>query len=249
MFDLTVADLLVAITSLTVVALLVVLGQFLYATDYISGEYARKFIHMLSAVWVASWMFFMDKPLVIAIGIFLILGAFVARNLRHLILKIPRKNLKGKRGVTIGVARRILLLLDAVYAVRRPTYGEVSYGVGITLAALLSKSPEVFALSVVNLGFADGLAAVVGTKYGKNRFKIFGCTKSTAGTYACFAFAVASGYVFWKLVDTVDINMFVASLHIVLAALVITCLELIGRRGLDNILIPVATAVMYSMVI
>ncbi|MEM6998179.1 MAG: hypothetical protein AAF413_04705 [Patescibacteria group bacterium] len=249
MLDFTTGEILVAGSSIAVVVLLTVLGQFLYATDYISGEYARKFIHMLSAAWIASWMFFMEQSSIIAIGLFLIAGAFIARNLRHTLLKIPRNKIKKKSGVPTNILRKLLRLLDAVYSVRRPTYGEVGYGIGIVLAALITSNPYVFGLSIINLGFADGLAAVVGTKYGKRYFKILGAKKSRIGTYTCFVFVVLSGLLFWFIADTIDVSTFAVSLHVVSAGLIITCLELLGRKGLDNIFIPAATALLYSIAV
>ena len=208
--------------SLGGVGLLTILGQFLYQTNYIDGEYARKFIHMLSALWIASWRFFLPWELV---------------NLMAALL-----------GIGVIIARR-LSLLDAVFKVDRPTKGEISYAVAIGLSAIFFRAPELFALCIINLGFADGLAAIVGTKYGSGKHKVLGMTKSYSGSFACFVFAVASGLGFYIFATDTNVLQLGVALHVLAAAAAITAAELVGYKGFDNISIPVITGILYMSVV
>ena len=114
---------------------------------------------------------------------------------------------------------RRLKVFNSVHAVRRATYGEISYAIAIALAAILFSNPAVYALAIINLGFADGLAAIVGTRYGKKKYKILGATKTAAGFVAAFLFAVLSGAIFWQVASfSLDVSSLAIVVHILLTA-------------------------------
>ena len=209
--------------SLAVVGLLILLGQYLWAKKYLRGEYSRKFIHMLSALWIASWRFFLPFEAVVMMAITMMAGVIVTKRLK---------------------------ILRSVYSVRRPTNGELSYGLGIALTALLFREPAVYALAIVNLGIADGLAAIIGKKFGKRRYRVLGARKTFIGTAACFLFAIFSGALFWKLA-TVDpsFSREYAIGHIMLSSLLIAAAELFGQKGLDNVMIPLITGIAFMGVV
>jgi dolichol kinase len=100
----------------------------------------------------------------------------------------------------------------------------------------------------LHVGLADGFAAVVGTTYGKNnQYKVFGQTKSLAGT--------ATFYIFSLLITTavvvLDHGAFASPLLIVLLMPPLaTALENVGIYGSDNLILPlfVATFLAYFQV-
>lgn len=209
--------------SLAVVGLLTLLGQFLWQKKILQGEYSRKFTHMTSAAWIASWRYFFDIKVVVAMAVILLLGVYITKHLKW---------------------------FKSIYAVGRITYGELSYAVAIAMSALLFERPAVFALAIINLGFADGLAAIIGKKYGGKRYRVFAGYKTVAGTAACFLFALISGAVFWYAVDTVTgTSLAYMAIYTIGAGLAITLGELAGQKGLDNLAIPLITGLAYSGVI
>ena len=211
-------DILLAVAVLAIVGLIVLSGQFLYQRRYMRGEYARKFIHMALAAWVATWRIFLSQSMVVGLAIFM--------------------------AVIVVILKRFKLF-KAMPAVRRTTYGELSYAVAIGLTAAFFQAPELYALAIINLGFADGLAAVIGTRYGKKKRKVFGATKTNAGFYAAFLFTILSGSVFWQFAVAGDqASIFIAT-HVFIVAGLVATVELLGQRGIDNILIPMVTGLAF----
>jgi len=62
---------------------------------------------------------------------------------------------------------------QSIEQVKRNTFGEYFFPLGILSVALLNPQKEIFTIALLCVGFADGLAALIGQKYGrKNRYKI-----------------------------------------------------------------------------
>lgn len=153
-------------------------------------------------------------------------------------------------GLGVYFFKRIKIF-RSIYTVKRPTYGEVSYAAGIGLTAFLFHEPAVYCLAILNLGIADGLAAVIGRKFGRcnKKSKVFGI-KSFAGSSACFLFALASGAVFWTTVELAPtVNPEIGIVYVTAAALIIAAAELFADKGIDNIIIPVVTGIIFSGVV
>ena len=220
-FGYDIIDYLLATALLGVVGLIIVLGQMLFIAHRIRGEYSRKFIHMTVALWMSTWRFLLPAPLVVGLCVVM--------------------------GVIVYIAKK-KQLLKSIFEVERTTHGEVTYALGVGIVALVFSSPHVFALAVLNLGFADGLAAIIGIKYGRRVYNIFGAQKTLAGALASFGFTFFSGSIFWSLAPVTYSPYFVMS-HLLGTAVLISGIELIGRRGWDNVAIPVATALMYYKII
>ena len=215
-------DILLALVALVVVGLIVLFGQFLFQRRYLRGEYARKFIHMALAAWVATWRIFLAQPVVVGLAVVMAVGVVVLKHFKF---------------------------FRAMHAVRRTSYGELSYAAAIALAATFFKAPELYALAIINLGFADGLAAVIGTRYGRKKYKIFGATKTTTGFYAAFLFTILSSAIFWQFAVAGDTASVYIAVHVFLVAGLVATVELLGQRGTDNILIPMVTGLAFLLAV
>ncbi|MCA9349052.1 hypothetical protein KC878_02815 [Candidatus Saccharibacteria bacterium] len=217
-------DLILSLVSLTPVVLLVLLGQFLWSHKILKGEYSRKFVHMLSATWIATWRFFLPAGYVIGMALAMGIGVYIFKKLK---------------------------LFKSLYSVKRLTYGEVSYAVAIAVTAFFFKQPEVYFLAIINLGIGDGLAAIVGRKYGKKKkpSRVFGI-KSFAGSSACFLFVLTTGALFWTLADLApNVNYDIGALYVFLAAFIIASAELFADKGIDNLIIPIVTGLIFGGIV
>ena len=121
--------------------------------------------------------------------------------------------------------------------------------VGIILTSLFFPDPTVYALAVINLGMADGFAAIIGTKYGRIKYDVFGSTKSLIGMLTSFIVVIISGLLFWMLAVDYKPDMVFIGMHIVATAAVVSGLEFVSFKGLDNLTIPLATGLLYSNLI
>ena len=131
-FNLPWFDLFLVGVVLTVVALIVFIGQGLFIAGNIDGEYSRKLIHILLSLWVACWRYLLPVNIIIIASLILAAVVFTTKKLGF---------------------------LKSIHGVRRSTHGEITYALGITLTAILFPEPGVFALAILNLGFADGFGS------------------------------------------------------------------------------------------
>ena len=86
-------------------------------------------------------------------------------------------------------------------------------------------------LGVLAMGYGDGLAALIGSKIGKHKYSIFGATKSYEGSIVMFLttliIALLLGY-----------SLFIA----IILATISMILESVTPLGLDNLTVPIMTA-------
>ena len=104
------------------------------------------------------------------------------------VFAIPRDFALGAAAlVTVGTAlNHRFRLLPAVEDVGRQSYGTIAYGASITilLALFWPQQPLPVAAGVLVMACGDGLAGLVGPQINSPRWRLFGQTKSVAGTAA-----------------------------------------------------------------
>lgn len=123
--------------------------------------------------------------------------------------------------------------------VGRASNGDLYFPLGIALAFTLARGIPVFFCGAVGvLAFADTAGALVGTRWGRHPYSVFGNRKSLEGS-AAVLFAAAG----WVALSFAALghDSWPASLQggllVGIAAMVI---EAVSWRGLDNLLLPVA---------
>jgi phytol kinase len=99
-----------------------------------------------------------------------------------------------------------------------------------------------FALTSMGLlGWGDGLAPVFGKRFGKHKYNLY-AEKSIEGSIAFFIFGFLAAIVFQFLFfNTVDIKL------IFICAVLTTFIEAISPKNLDNVFIPVACFLVYTV--
>lgn len=122
-------------------------------------------------------------------------------------------------------------LFRSIHDAERGGLGELWYPLGILLAALLFSEPPVFAYAVLVLAVSDGLAGLVGKLFGKTKVGFISEPKTYLGS-AVFAVSAA------LLSLTV-----LPPQYALPAGLYLALIELLGFRGLDNLVLPLAAGV------
>jgi len=166
------------------------------------------------------------------------------------VFAIPRDFALGAAAlVTVGTAlNHRFRLLPAVEDVGRQSYGTIAYGASITilLALFWPQQPLPVAAGVLVMACGDGLAGLVGPQINSPRWRLFGQTKSLAGTAAM---AITSWLVLALLIGVAQATG--ASAPSLVAAAVIavaaTGLEQLSGFGLDNLSVPLATASLWQL--
>ena len=206
--------------ALTVLAVFAVLVgcEWWWRRREMRGEFSRKFVHITVGSFVAFWPYFLT-PLEIKI----LSLAFIV----------------------VVMISKYLHLFSAIHSVQRPTWGEFLFALAVVLLSFLVHHPHIYTVALLEMSLADGLAAVVGTRFGKgNTYLVLGHTKSIAGTLTFFITSclILTGY------DVVTHTQMLGIWVLGLSAGA-TLLENIGVRGTDNILVPGFIAVMLLLVL
>ena len=91
-------------------------------------------------------------------------------------------------------------------------------------------------LGVLAMGYGDGLAALIGSKVGKHKYIAFGATKSYEGSFVMFITVLIIALI---LSYSLPIALFLA--------LCATILEPVTPLGLDNLTVPIITALIGAL--
>lgn len=203
--------------SFIMVILVVGLGFFLAKQEGVSSETVRKIIHIGVSNWWFILIAFFDKLSFALIGPIL----FILTN-----------------GVAVlsGFADRLGV------SDRKRNFGLIYFPISLFIAVLLgyTKTVELFAcgIGIITMGYGDGLAALVGKRYGKR--KLFG-GKTVVGTLTMFfvTFFVVLGFSYGYAIPLLWSRAWYLSA--VGIALVASLLEAYTPKGLDNLSVPIGT--------
>ena len=208
------------ICALTGMAALLFTAELMWHRKYISGEYARKFVHILGGSFVAFWPYFLSFQQIRWI-------AFAT--------------------VIFWLLTRTMHISYALHDIKRSSIGELLYPVSVLIVALLAQQNWVFTASILFLALADGMAAVVGRKFGtkKMTYKVFGGKKTLQGSGAYLIY----GYLI--LIIAMLLGGTTAILHtpfLTLGWLPIVCvfLENISPFGTDNLTVPLVVVMVLN---
>jgi dolichol kinase len=110
--------------------------------------------------------------------------------------------------------------------------GLVYYAISWTvLAFFFFDQPWIIAVGIAAMSYGDGMAALIGEKYGKHKYKILGDKKSYEGSVTMFLVLIVTLSIVLAYYHVSTINVFI----IPIVALVATIFEGITPKGLDNI--------------
>ena len=174
----------------------------------LSPELVRKLAHMSSAILAAF------LPLVVSFAEIALLGIVFA--------------------AVMAVSLRFHVF-NAIHGVKRTTYGEVFFPLGIAALAIVCPSELPFAYGVLVLGLGDGLAALVGGRFGRRLVPLIQTRKTLWGSGAFLAASFALGVL---VLAPTGVSLSYALVAAAAMAVALTPVELFLTYGLDNLLLP-----------
>lgn len=186
------------------------LSEVLRSYRKVSPEFSRKFVHILTGTFIAFW------PWIMSFGAIQLLSLGL---------------------LAVVLASMKLHLFKSIHGVKRHTYGEILFPVGIFIAATFAQSAWIYAAAILHLSLADGFAALVGVKHVKNHgYQVFGQTKTLVGTAVFYAISLA----ITLLVVAFDAVEYRDTALAILIWLPIgaTVVESLATYGSDNVLVP-----------
>lgn len=196
--------------ALFVVGLIFISSEALWKLKILRREAGRKYVHILSAVWIATWPLFLSFGAILLLSGVLLAGVVLTR--------------------TLGISK-------SIHAIDRLTNGDVLFPIGIGIASIVSSSAWMFGAALLHIGLADGLAGLLGYHYNFGRYKIFGQNKTVLGT---FIFILTSAAILTGLYNYGVSGFDVDSLPqvLILVPALSAAAENLSPKGWDNITVP-----------
>lgn len=167
----------------------------------LSKELSRKIVHIFSGTSVAFLPFAMTLTEIIYLSLLFIPIMYFSKKINF---------------------------FSSIHQVKRITYGEVYFPLGILLTAFLFPQRSIYMYGILIMAISDGLASLVGQKYGKKKYKIVNSYKSYVGSITFFVTAVLIGLLFTK-----------SFLLVILLSGVLMIIEAVISGGLDNLILPI----------
>ena len=204
------------IVSLSAISAVLLIDEILWRKKIIHGELKRKFVHISVTSFVAFWPWIMSWKAIQLIGVVMVLVLLINRQLK---------------------------VLHYLGGIRQKTYGDVFLALSITTTALLTDEKVFFAIAMLHVALADGLAAIIGTKFGKKwKYKVFGQPKSIIGS---MTFWIVSLFILGVGLLAAHSAIPFSNYIILLLVLppILTAIENLAVLGTDNLAIPVVVVI------
>ncbi len=133
-------------------------------------------------------------------------------------------------------------LLPGINSVGRKSLGTFFYSVSIGILIgwfWYLEQPFYAALGILIMAWGDGLAALVGQRFGRHKYSVLGGQKSLEGS---LTMTLVSFIISILILQTVQGNTWESWLISVCVAITATALEAISFLGIDNITVPLGSA-------
>jgi phytol kinase len=201
------------ILTVAIVGALLIANEIWWRVRTTHNEISRKFIHITVGTFVAFWPLYLSWRDIEILGV-----AFF---------------------VVVGISKS-LRLFNAIHTVQRPTYGELCFALSVIGIALITHRKWVFAAAILQMAIADGLAGVIGVRFGKrHNYQVFDNTKSIIGTVTFF---ISSLMILLVINHYVDLH--ISLIWMLVTSLLAAIIENLGVLGLDNLLVPLVVTLL-----
>ena len=198
--------------AVLIVLVLLCLSEIWWRKTKIHGEVSRKFVHVTVGSFVAFWPFFLSWHEIELLSLVFLICVAISKYLN---------------------------IFKAIHSVQRPTWGELYFAIAVGSVAFITHNQWIYMTALLQMSLADGLAAIVGTHYGKKqKYLVFGQVKSVIGSLMFLIISLAL-LITYMQVSGAQINLF----SMVILAIGATIIENLGILGLDNLFVPLLIAV------
>jgi phytol kinase len=167
----------------------------------------------------------------------------------HVILLAWWLNIPASVGIAASIVASAVTLLSYMFpilpginSVGRKSLGTFFYAVsiGVLVACFWHlKQPQYAAIGIMVMAWGDGLAALIGQRFGKHKYQLLGANKSWEGS---LTMALASYVVTSLILLGVEGNIWQTWVVSLAVAVVATSLEAFSFLGIDNLTVPLGSA-------
>lgn len=201
---------------LTVLSVFLILlgSEFWWRRRITHSEFSRKFVHITVGSFVAFWPFFLswNEIRLLSVGFL----------------------------VVVGISK-YFHLFRAIHSVQRPTLGELYFALAVGLMTYVTHNEWIYMAALLQMSLADGFAAVMGVRFGRQSYLMFSHRKTLVGSLTFFVTSLAILAAYSQLAH-VHLNVaFMAG-----AAALAAVIENFGVGGLDNLLVPLVIGLLLT---
>ncbi|PNX51394.1 MAG: phosphatidate cytidylyltransferase [Thermoplasmata archaeon M8B2D] len=184
-------------------------------------EGSRKFLHIMTGNIAFLLPVFVTKEVMA----FLAAGPFIL----FTFLMSPYTPIKKIRGKTSTAGHGM---------------GLVYYSITWTiLAYLFFDNMVVIAIGILSMSYGDGLASIIGIKFGKKKYKVLGDEKSYVGSFSMFIFTFIT-IIIALFYYNINVTFYVI-LVLLFIAFIASIVEGLTPKGLDNLTVPFVCVFIY----
>ncbi len=143
----------------------------------------------------------------------------------------------------IAIISYFLPILPSVNSVGRKSLGTLFYAIsiGILTALFWFDGTKLWtAIGILVMSYGDGFAGLIGQKWGKHPYKILGNNKSWEGS---LTMALVSFMVGFTVISVVQEWQWENMILLGIMAIFATILETFSQIGIDNLTVPVGSAI------
>jgi phytol kinase len=176
----------------------------------LSIEVSRKMAHILAGVSAASLPFIMSFTHIVALSLLFLIVMLLSRKKR---------------------------VFRSIHDVKRQSYGELFFPLTIAITAQFFPNIHAYIFGILVMALGDGLAGLLGSRFGKTKYRSWTTNKSYLGSTVFFITTVLVGCVFTH------------NYMIIAVAFILTCVEAMSVRGLDNLLLSPIGALLLSSIL
>ncbi len=217
------SDILALIIVYIYVIIVFVIAELVLKTK---PEVSRKFLHIMVGNMIFAMPFFADPWTMVW---FLTLPITVALFFLTEYSPIKIENSVTESGHALG-----LFFYAAIWTI---------------LIAIFSKQLWIVALAIVPMVYGDGFAALIGQKFGKIKYTVFGGTKSLEGSLTMFVITTVMSVFVWMVFTSIGYPMPEFNLvYIIAISAVATVCEALSYGGIDNLSVPTITSILYYLI-
>lgn len=209
------------ILSYIFIVIIIIMAKFFEKKD---KEISRKFIHIMLSNWWFLAMYFFDNVIYASI----VPLSFVIINY-------------------ISCKKNLILVMERE-EINKDGYGTVYYALSLFILSIFTlgiiKKPEIGLCSILIMGYGDGLASIIGKNVKSFSYKIGKTYKTLAGS--CTMLLISFFIVVLFLYNMQSSLWLLKSL---LISIIITLLEAISTKGLDNITVPISACLLLMIML
>ena len=209
-------------------AVFIYLGMLVAIADTLSRllpddpELTRKVVHIGSGnVILLAWWFNISREVIVS-------AAIIA--------------------AAIAIVSYIIPILPSIESVGRKSFGTLFYAIsiGVLTAYFWQNNPQYTVIGILVMAWGDGMAAIIGQRFGQHKYQIGTITKSWEGS---LAMATASFMVSELVLWSVEGNTWQVLLISLIVAVISTILEAFSKFGIDNLSVPLSSGFICFFVI